>query len=63
MKIFLSLLVIFGFYAVVGGCTDKSDAIDEVTLNDTFVCDMPIVIDSDDNQPVPGFLVYISNDF
>jgi hypothetical protein len=62
MKSIFSILVLLGFYAVVGGCTDKKGDVNIVTLNDTFVCDAPIVIDSDDNQPVPGFLVYIDKD-
>ncbi|MFW5425862.1 MAG: hypothetical protein ACKE8G_02560 [Methylophagaceae bacterium] len=59
MKNIFSMLVILGLYAVVGGCTDKSSEVNLVTLNDTFVCDEPVMIDSEDNQPVPGFIVYI----
>jgi len=62
MKSIFSILVILGFYAVVGGCTDNSGELSMVTLSDTFVCDTPIAIDSEDNQPVPGFLVYIDKD-
>ena len=59
MKNIFSILVILGLYAIVGGCTDENGGDNNVTLNDTFVCDEPIMIDSEDNQPVPGFLVYI----
>ena len=59
MKTIFSMLVILGLYAIVGGCTDNSGEVNVVTLSDTFVCDEPIMIDSEDNQPVPGFLVYI----
>jgi hypothetical protein len=53
------MLVILGLYAIVGGCTDNSGEVSVVTLSDTFVCDEPIMINSEDVQPVPGFLVYI----
>lgn len=62
MKSIFSILVILGLYAVVGGCTDNSAEINMVTLSDTFVCDAPITINSEDNQAVPGFLVYIDKD-
>jgi hypothetical protein len=44
---------------IIGGYTDNQGEISMVTLNDTFVCDEPIMVNSEDNQPVPGFLVYI----
>ncbi|MBL1319835.1 MAG: hypothetical protein COA63_002065 [Methylophaga sp.] len=62
MKNIFSMLVILGLYAVVGGCTDNSGDVNMVTLSDTFVCDEPIMINSEDNQPAPGFLVYIDKD-
>ena len=62
MKSIFSILVILGLYAIVGGCIDNAGEVDIVTLSDTFVCDAPIAINSEDNQPVPGFLVYIDKD-
>ncbi|PHS23764.1 MAG: hypothetical protein COA83_09140 [Methylophaga sp.] len=59
MKNIFSMFVALGLSALIGGCTDNNNDVSMVTLNDTFGCDEPVLIDSEDNQPAPGFLIYI----
>ena len=57
MKKLFSVILLFSLSTLISGCSDSNDT--AITAASAFACDNPILISSDDNQPVPGFIVYI----
>ena len=51
------MIVILGCYVVISGCDKNGDSL--ATAGESYRCDEPIQISSEDNQPAPGFIVYI----
>ena len=58
MRNIFSMLALLGCYVVISSCGKSGDSL--ATAGESYRCDEPIQISSEDNQPAPGFIVYIN---
>ena len=57
MKSIFSTLTVLGLFVALAGCSDSDNS--SASTTEFFPCDNPVLVSADDNQPVPGFIVYI----
>jgi len=57
VKNIFSIITLLGLLITVTGCSESENTL--VSVTNVFPCEDPVLVSADDNQPVPGFIVYI----